>query len=217
MNETMPPEPETARSRSNVYHLLSGLYLREVIPEFLKTLTGAGILEAFDGLGVDMRSILCAEDEGLIKELAEEYAALFVVPGGLPPYESVRLKGLLSQAPAWEVEEFYRKCGLVVREDLRFLPDHLGMELEFMGYLAGREAEALLKEDQNSAAEWRRFQYDFFHNHLEKWAFAFLQDIGRYAFHPFYKSIGALASRFLEEEKEHLTTYKGGGETLSQG
>jgi TorA maturation chaperone TorD len=92
------------------------------------------------------------------------------------------------------------------------------MELEFMGYLACREADALLKGDKEEAAKWLGFQHDFFHDHIGKWAFGFLQDLNRYTFHPFYKGVGALTLRFLDVEKEHLTVWnRGSKESVSQG
>jgi TorA maturation chaperone TorD len=33
------------------------------------------------------------------------------------------------------------------------------------------------------------------------WAFDFLRDLQRLAFHPFYKGVGSLTMRFLETEK----------------
>jgi TorA maturation chaperone TorD len=201
-----PSNSEIAESRSNVYRLLAVLYMKEVTPEVLEALKSKQVAEAFEELCSDLwRFLHDPEPEKVLNNLAEEYAALFIVPGGIPPYESVRLKGQLSQEPAWQVEEFYRKCGLVVRDDLRILPDHFGMELEFMGYLAGREADESVKDHQAEASGWRGFQSEFFRDHIEKWAFGFLRDLERYAFHPFYRGLGSLTLRFLEEEKEHLT------------
>jgi TorA maturation chaperone TorD len=115
------------------------------------------------------------------------------------------------------VEEFYRKCGLVLRDDLRILPDHFGMELEFMGYLAGREAEAGLKEDEEEAMKWSGLQSEFFQEHIGKWAFGFLEDMAKYAFHPFYKGIGSLTFKFLEGEKEDLGSRRQGEEKRTPG
>mgnify|MGYP001558401996 CR=1 FL=1 len=123
--------------------MLSMLYLKEVNPEFLRTLKSKEVFESIKEVGVDFSKILFDKpEEKLLDELAQEYAALFIVPGGIPPYESVRLKGLLCQEPEWKVREFYKRCGLVIKEDCKIFSDHLGMELEFMGYLADKESEA---------------------------------------------------------------------------
>lgn len=197
--------PLIAKSRSSVYRLLSRFYLKEVDLEFLKRLKSKEIIDSLSELGVDFGKILNSKpEEKLLDELAEEYAALFIVPGGIPPYESVRLKGMLCQEPEWKTREFYKRCGLVVKEDLKIFSDHLGMELEFMGYLADKEASAWENKDEKTAAEWASLQKEFFTEHLDKWVFDFLNDVDRCAFHPFYKEAARLTRSFLEIEKEEF-------------
>lgn len=145
--------------------------------------------------------VLNKPDHILLNELAEEYAALFLVSGGLPPYESVRLKGLLSQEPTIEVEEFYKICGLVLKDEWRkIFPDHLGLELEFMGYLCDREAEARGSDDNT----WQDYQREFFEKHLGLWVFDYLDDLYKCVFHPFYKEVVDLTREFLQSESEYL-------------
>lgn len=194
-----------AKSRSNVYHLLSMLYIKEVSPELLSVLKSKEVIDSFIDIGCDFSLIF--EDiphDKLIDELAGEYAALFIVPGGIPPYESVRLKGLLCQEPEWEVREFYKRCGLIVKEDTKIFSDHLGMELEFMAYLADKEADAWENNGEKTAGQWSSMQKEFFTSHLDKWVFSFLKDMDKCAFHPFYKEVAKLARGFLETEKEEL-------------
>ena len=204
---------EIAGSRNRVYLLLSTLLTEEVTPELLAILKSEMMAEAFGELDSDIACYLNdQEPQKLLKDLAEEYAALFIVPGGISPHESVRLHGMLNQKPAWEAEEFYRRCGLVMRDECRLMPDHLGLELEFMGYLAGREAEAHAKQDEEEAAQLIGLQGNFFQNHIDNWAFSFLADLQRYAFHPFYKGLGSLTVNYLKTEKEYLGTPKNGKE-----
>lgn len=141
-----------------------------------------------------------------MNELAEEYAALFLVSGGLPPYESVRLKGLLCQEPAIEVERFYERCGLILKDEWKkIFPDHLGLELEFMGYLCDREAEVEDRED----SIWSNYQREFFEKHLGTWVFDYLKDLERCTFHPFYRDIVTLTREFIESEREYLESEGG--------
>lgn len=192
-----------AKGRSTVYHLLAMLYLKETSPELLAILKSKEVIESLNELGSDFNSILSDKlQETLLDELSQEYAALFIVPGGLPPYESVRLKSLLNQEPAWKTEEFYKRCGLIIKEDCKTFPDHLGMELEFMAYLSDKESAARQDKDEKAAAEWGNFQKEFFSNHINKWVFGFLDDLGRFAFHPFYKEVAKLTKGFLETERE---------------
>lgn len=214
MNETIPltagedlglGAPDTAKSRSGVYRLFSALLLKEVDSVMLAFLKSGDVAGAFCELDPDFGRLLDGPDAGkLLNDLAEEYAALFLVPGGIPPYESVRLHGMLNQRPAGETEEFYRRCGLVMNEECRILPDHLGMELEFMAYAAGREAGAGKRGEANEAAKWAGVQEEFFRNHINPWVFAFLRDMQKFSFHPFYKGVASLIERFLGTEKVHL-------------
>lgn len=198
-----------AKSRSSVYRLLSRFYLKEVDLEFLTRLKGKEIIDSLNELGNDFGKILNSKpEEKLLNELAEEYAAMFIVPGGIPPYESVRLKGMLCQEPEWKTREFYKRCGLVVKEDCKIFSDHLGMELEFMDYLADKEASAWENKDEKTAMEWATLQKEFFSNHLDKWVFDFLNDMDKCAFHQFYKEAAKLTRSFLEIEKEEFCKEK---------
>ena len=186
------------RVRANLYSLLSRVYLKEVDKEFLFALKKADLFPY----------VLNKSDEMLLEELAEEYAALFIVSGGLPPYESVRLKGLLCQEPATEVEEFYNRCGLVLKEEWKkVFPDHLGIELAFMAYLCEREEAS----EDNS---WRLYQKEFFERHLSNWVFDYLRDLERCTFHLFYREMVNLTRDFLESEREHLEDLKIGDRSL---
>ncbi len=193
------------KGRSGVYHLLASAYLKEATTEFLAILKSEAVADALQELGIDLgRALPDTPQHILLNDLAEEYAALFIVPGGIPPYESVRLHGMLNQKPSWEVEEFYRSCGLVIKDECRILPDHLGMELEFMAYLAEKEGGARRRGDEKESSKWSGFQEEFFRGHLDPWAFDFLRDLQRLAFHPFYKGAGSLIVHFLETEKEYF-------------
>jgi len=153
--------------------------------------------------------------EKLLDDLAEEYASLFVVSGGIRPYESARLKGLLCQEPASDVEDFYRRCGLTIREDFRILPDHIGMELEFMSHLTAMESDAWKNGDERAATEWSERQREFFESHISTWVFDFLNDLEQLSSHPFYREAGRLTKRFLELERDYLRDVSRGSEADS--
>lgn len=195
-----------AQSRAGVYHLISNFFLKEVSPEFLETLRNKELLHSLGEIGVDFGKVLSniSDETKFLDELATEYAALFIIAGGIPPYESVRLKGMLCQEPEAKVRAFYKRCGLTIKDDNKIFSDHIGMELEFMAYLSGKEAEAWGKGDEKSASAWNNLQKEFFAEHLDKWAFAFLKDMEICAFHPFYKEVNKLTKGFLEVEKQDL-------------
>ncbi|HLC17465.1 MAG TPA: molecular chaperone TorD family protein [Thermodesulfobacteriota bacterium] len=204
----------SAMSRGNVYLLLSRLYSGEADRDLLDWLCSQQVVSALESLGVDVARMLSCPPEGsaegpghlfqgLLEELAEEYTALFLLPGGVLPYESVRLKGQLCQEPEWEVRKLYNDCGLVVNEQRKIFADHIGVELGFMGFLTGKEHAGWESGSVEEAHKWRRLQSEFFNAHLGGWAFNFLDDVERVSCHGFYREAAVLTKRFLElEHKE---------------
>lgn len=121
-----------------------------------------------------------------IGELTREYYDLFVVPNPryVRPYESVYrdripldfagnpetglmpkrkyIKGLLMGRSTRDVLRYYREAGVYPSADL---PDHLGNEIAFLGYL-------LKKAKEISDSESEKFVHlyvEFKKNHLLKW------------------------------------------------
>jgi TorA maturation chaperone TorD len=196
---------EIARGRSSVYKLLSRVFIKEISPEFLETLRGKEISESLKELGVDIgRCLACESEDKLLDDLATEYAALFLTPGGLSPHESVRLKGLLMQEPASKVLAFYKECGLEIPKEYRGFPDQLGVEFEFMGYLADEECKAWQENKAEKGRELEKLQARFMREHLSKWVVGFCKEVEEVAFHPFYKEMVGLTRRFIESEIEEL-------------
>jgi TorA maturation chaperone TorD len=199
------------RSRANVYVLLSRLFSREVDDALLEWLSSEETLSTLASLEVDTSPLATChvkedspEKEDLLDDLAAEYAALFILPGDLSPYESVRLKGQLCQEPEWKVRQFYLDCGLVVKENTKIFADHIGAELGFMAYLTEKEADALDSGDDEAVEKWQGAQSGFFVAHLGCWVFSFLDDMERFNSHPFYSVVVQLTRNFLQVECEDL-------------
>ncbi len=200
---------EVAGARSLVYSILARVYLEEVTPEFLSSLKNEEIATSLLELGVDLSKSL-PDDKSTqadqIDSLAEEYAALFLLPGGLSPHESVRIKGLLCQQPEQEVRGFYKKCGIDYPTDSKVFADHLGTELDFMAFLSDKEASSLKKGEDEEARKWQELQKEFFNSHMKNWMFKYLDDLNTNAYHPFYKDMALLTSNFLKSEEGDLAS-----------
>jgi TorA maturation chaperone TorD len=121
-----------------------------------------------------------------VDELKREYYDLFSVPNPryVRPYESVYrdrmpidfvgnpelgmpprrkyIRGLLMGESTRDVLRYYRAAGVYPSAEL---PDHLGNELSFLGYLAGKESET----SGEKAADFKRLSADFKKNHPLKW------------------------------------------------
>ncbi len=198
---------EVAGARSLVYGLLARVYLEEITSEFLSTLKSEEIATSLLELGMDLSKSLPddkSKPEDQLESLAEEYAALFLLPGGLSPHESVRIKGLLCQEPEQKARAFYKKCGIDYPTDGKTFADHLGTELEFMAYLSEKEASSLEKGEEEEAGKWQELQKEFFKDHVENWMFQYLDDLDTHAYHPFYKDVAILTRNFLKSEEGDL-------------
>jgi DMSO reductase family type II enzyme chaperone len=115
--------------------------------------------------GIDREAL---RDGGVEDGLAVEYTRLFDVGPSGPPcplygglYGGARMKTME------EAVRFYNHFGLSLSSSPRELPDHLTTQLEFLHFLAFREAEAL--EAGRDAAPFRRAQRDFVERHPGRW------------------------------------------------
>ena len=96
----------------------------------------------------------------VLVDLHHELFDLFEVGASGPP--CALYGGLHSEARMKTMEEalrFYHHFGLTLSEAARELPDHLSTQLEFLHFLAFREAEAL--DSGLDAGPYRRAQRDF--------------------------------------------------------
>jgi DMSO reductase family type II enzyme chaperone len=99
-------------------------------------------------------------------ELEQEYIRLFEVGPGRPPcplYEGFHRGGRMKNLE--ELVRFYEHFGL--RAETGDLPDHLCAELEFMHYLAFKEAAAW--HTGADSRPYRLAQRDFLRRHLNRW------------------------------------------------
>lgn len=147
---------------------------------------------------------------------AVEYARLFAVPGeqAVRPYESVYcdmltidsstacsayfesepqiggLAGFLHGPSASAVREAYRQAGFELDPTIHELPDHLAIELEFMG--------RLLERGDVEQAE------TFFTEHLGRWVFRCLEEIKQKTHSGFYRAVTDTLMSFLQREQGAL-------------
>jgi TorA maturation chaperone TorD len=148
---------------------------------------------------MNINGLFDRDEEGVIEELATEYASLFCVPGqSSPPYESVAREKRLLGDVASEVRDFYRRCGLKPKKN--FMPDHLGLELEAMAHLKEKEAEYRKRRKKEEAERMVELQQKFLSEHLLQWVPQFFERIEGVAEHPFYSQMARLAREFIESE-----------------
>jgi DMSO reductase family type II enzyme chaperone len=169
--------------------------LADALREVLNTLDPA-LLE-----GVDWAALCDAGEEE--DDLAIEFTRLFDVGASGPPcplygglYTGTRMKTME------EAVRFYNHFGLTLADDPRELPDHLTTELEFLHFLAFREAEAL--KTGADPGSWRRAERDFVARHPGRWVPQLRKRLDNEEPMPFFRELVARLASFLEAEASHL-------------
>jgi TorA maturation chaperone TorD len=113
------------------------------------------------------------------EQLSRDHAALFVGPFELlaAPYGSVYLeKGRRVMGDSTiEVARFYRQEGLEV--DVSEPPDHIAIELEFLSFLAQKEALAEVEGLADEADRCRQVQARFLEGYLQPWLPVFCEAV----------------------------------------
>lgn len=208
-----------AEARSQIYQFLSQAYrsppTRELIekmtqqPEFIDSFIS--FLGHSTYISEDLQKYLTSNTpDVLLEDLTQEYNSLFVIPakGYVRPYESVYVdtwdidgaecSGLVMGRSTVHVKDIYETAGVELSDTFKDLPDHLAVELEFMSYLA--EKEANLSDSAIEADKFLEFQYNFLNNHLSKWVGTVCNTILNSTTNPFYAAVATLTVKFINDE-----------------
>ena len=103
-----------------------------------------------------------------------------------------------------DIAGFYRAHGLQLGGAARERPDHIATELEFLSFMARKEAVAIEALGPEQVDEWRRTQVHFLADHLGCWGPALGRRIQRLAQGSVYAPVGALLTAWLEAEMAAL-------------
>ena len=135
------------------------------------------------------------------------YVALFGVNvSGVPcpPYESVyreaggRPTGWLTSL----VEREYAIAGLSPSQGLGELPDHVGMEMEFMAVLCERDREACQRMHLGENEKALRAQKSFLDRHLTVWFPEFSHALAAADAGGVYVALGEAANVFVSHDRD---------------
>jgi hypothetical protein len=147
----------------------------------------------------DCKSFTTSKDPAVVKkakEEAEEIRKTRKEKFAKPVYGGARMKTME------ECVRFYHHFGLALSEAPRELPDHLVTELEFLHYLAFREAEAL--ERGEDAGAFRRAARDFALRHPGRFVKKLEGRLARAEAMPFFRALAARLEAFLAHDAEWL-------------
>jgi TorA maturation chaperone TorD len=179
--EPTPDELTTEAATAAILQVLGPLYLEPPTGKRLERLaTWAGdwlaeLGDEPDEIAGPLRRIRGARDadpEQLRAEFTRLFRGISESRSPRPPYESLYRDGQLYSSATTEVRRGYRAAGLDVADaDENEPPDHLGIELQFLGalceYGADPEGGELPPERARDAQEW------FLDRHLLTWVEGF--------------------------------------------
>ncbi len=198
----------TAEQRANTYGFLSIVYMQEPTREFIKSLRESNILDSLNrsDLHFEEQTINDVNDK-FFNDLVLEYNRLFVGPGKhISPYESVYRNGgnvLWSETTAY-VKNFIESSGLEYSDNWTGLPDHIGVELEFMQRVTCHEKEAWSRKDIEAAIRCLKFEKKFIDEHLSQWIPMFCDKVKEETQIPFYEEMVEFTSQFISLDKQFI-------------
>lgn len=202
--------------RAATYRLLARLFRTEVDQTLLDELFAGHYKVSTGNANMDEghRLLACALSgiwENTLTELAADYLRTFLGHGysghsAAYPYESVYAseKRLLMGDARDEVLALYRAAGLNKDESWKESEDHIALELEFMGILATRTAEALRAGQEEEALSLLRRSQGFLEDHLGQWAPLLAASMRDFAKTDFYQGLSYMLDGFIESDQELL-------------
>jgi DMSO reductase family type II enzyme chaperone len=138
------------------------------------------------------------------EELETEYNRLFAHLGSTkcPPYETeYGFDNIYQKTEAMaDISGFYSAFGLEISPQNTDRVDFFSTEMEFMSFLAVKEAHALEQQENEHGEICREAQKKFLTDHLGRWVSMFAKVLEKSSDHQFYVSLGNLAEQFLESE-----------------
>jgi TorA maturation chaperone TorD len=135
-------------------------------------------------------------------DLEEAYRSLFVLKQGVPLCESGFLAPETPGLTMAALDGEYSKVGLCVGETCNEPPDHVAVELEFMGLLCGEEAKAWRKRSFSNGVHGLKAEVGFLNGHLARWLPIFADQVTSRAGDGFYGSAVRAAHAFIEHDRE---------------
>lgn len=211
---------ERALARHQVFATLARLFLAP--DASLERALASG--ELLDGLEAALEDTGDEADAG--REVAALRAAWADAPAKDPPDARTRFHRVFGHAlspdyPPYETQYgaahpfhqterladlagFYRSFGLAISPSLRDRVDHLAVELEFMGFLAAKEAYHLEADEPLHLDACRAGAKYFLEHHLGPALVSYAGRVTRLGPDGFYKEVSRFAAAFVTREADRV-------------
>jgi len=142
--------------------------------------------------------------EGSLLTLTASHRRLFghTARGVVPPYETEYGTEALFQQPQemGDLMGFYRAFGLTLNPTEHERADHISCELEFLTFLALKEAYALEHRDVPMLEQTREATRLFLRDHLARFVPVFTKKLAREARGGFYNALADLCHKWVTQE-----------------
>jgi TorA maturation chaperone TorD len=194
----------TAQQVGHLYGFLASLYRAELTRQHLHALRQPEMVAMLKAAGIDLQGAFWSRpDAQLLEDLAVEFTSLFLGPGGhISPHESVQVEehgGYWGDATT-AVRRFITGTGIEYDPCYNGIPDHISVELEFLGELARREGLAWERGDTVAARNCLAYQRDFLDEHLGQWVEKFCTRVVETAELSFYRDVAQVTAEFVRSE-----------------
>jgi DMSO reductase family type II enzyme chaperone len=199
--------------RSRVYAMLSAVFSypdEEFFAQLANGTFATELVETISALYPDVARSITEQEFALrasatLQDLEAEYLRIFETGVPKPPvslYESAYIRDTQRASILLELKSFFDHFGLTVASESHELEDQIVAELDFMQFLAAKEAQAI--EGQLDAAPYRRAQRDFLARHLGRWLPAMAQSASAIPA-GFYRSASMITATFVERDLASTT------------
>ena len=113
------------------------------------------------------------------------------------------VKDLLMGPSALDAKRYYSMASMEITEEFSDLPDHVGLELHYLGRLGDKERKFAEAGDEGKLTRAWELERDFLASHLTRWLDKLCEKIHEKSKHPYYRVIANMAVEFTHR---NLTT-----------
>ncbi len=193
------------KSRSAMYHFLSGLIMCELKDEDYAKYKNVNLASLFEGGAI--KESAAAFDEYFkspedIEDLAVDYAKTLLGAGIAEAKAAFCIESIYTSAKhiimqeAWvKMHELITNEGIRITNKTDIMEDHLSSELEYMAHICNKEEQP---------GEMLKAQRDFIETHLINWVLLWRDDVIKYSETKYYPICANLIADFIVSDYEEI-------------